>query len=352
MSLGEYISMIPNEVNIIYINLKDTYGEFLNSLKRCINNKNYLCFFARIIISLKKFFGLNAYRIFKYILPVKSYYDIMISFRHGFCAEVGAYAIKSKKKIVWWHHGQIELTKNEKKNLSQTFSKYDSLVAVSNPICHMLKKTFPKLKRKICTIPNMIDCKSIEDKSCLYCPYETSKKKKIIVSVGRIAPEKHFENVVYATKKLIEKNFDNFEWYIVGGDWDFEKIKEMVISNNLEKYIKMVGKISNPYPYIKNADIFVHTSYVESQGLAILEAMALGCPSVVTESVGAKSFVIDEVNAILVKQNVDSLVNGILKLYNNELIKRKIVNGAYETVKKYLPEVIMSKFYLLLDKDK
>lgn len=114
----------------------------------------------------------------------------------------------------------------------------------------------------------------------------------------------------------------------------------------------MVGKISNPYPYIKNADIFVHTSYVESQGLAILEAMALGCPSVVTESVGAKSFVIDEVNAILVKQNVDSLVNGILKLYNNELIKRKIVNGAYETVKKYLPEVIMSKFYLLLDKDK
>ena len=51
--------------------------------------------------------------------------------------------------------------------------------------------------------------------------------------------------------------------------------------NELEGKVILEGEQSNPYPYVKSAHIYVHSSYVESQGLTILEAMALGIPCVV-----------------------------------------------------------------------
>lgn len=336
---GEYINELPENVNIIYKSIEDTYGSLFTSLKKCIINRNFFCFIVRLIFFLRKFIGINAFYLFRLLLRFDEY-DCVISFRHGFCSELAAYGIRGRRKILWWHHGEVYFNVGEVRFFEKVFSKFDKIVIVSKPIKKELETCFPNLRDRMLVISNMIDLNTISNKSELFNPYENDKRR-IIVSVGRIAPEKHFENVVYATKKLIENHIYDFLWVVVGGEWDFEKIKNLVIEYNLSDYIKMVGNKKNPYPYIKYADLYVHTSYVESQGLSVLEAMSLKCPCVVTKSKGVNSFVKNQVNAVLVEQNVDSLVDGIKMIYNNPILKGSLCKEAYITTQEYLPKKIM-----------
>ena len=62
---------------------------------------------------------------------------------------------------------------------------------------------------------------------------------------------------------------------------------------------------------MKYADLFVHPSYVESQGLTVLEAMALGVPCVVTKSRGPCEFIEDGVNGLLTEQSPESLAEEV-----------------------------------------
>lgn len=346
--LGDYIADIPEEVNLFHVDFKDSYGKLFKCLIRCIMKKNLFCFFSRIILSLKKVFGLNILYLFRFILPLKDRYDIVIAFRHGFCSELGAFGIKGANRIIWWHHGELFFSKGQKKYLKKIFEKYNHIVTVSDPIKEELNNIFPKNINKTRTVSNMIDTEMIMYKSIKENPY-INEKNNVFVSVGRIAPEKHFENVVYASLKLIQRDYRNFRWYIVGGDWDYERIKSLVIKNHLENYIKMIGKKTNPYPYVKYANLYIHTSYVESQGLSVLEAMSLGCPCVVTKSLGVCSFVKQLENAILVDQNVESLVDGIITIYDNNQIKEKLVKNAYLTCSEYKPEMIMNKIYRIFN---
>ena len=128
-----------------------------------------------------------------------------------------------------------------------------------------------------------------------------------------------------------------------------ENIKQSIADCHLEDEIVLVGNQSNPYPYINYADLFVHLSYVESQGITVLEAMALNKLSVVTRSMGTDEFVIDGVNAFKAEQNVTSLVEKIeyaMNVHDNISFYKQEQD---KTVDKYQPKVIMPMFYNLVE---
>lgn len=345
--LGDYIDYIPPNVNIIYRDNKNSYGSFLHSVKKCLKQKDFFNLYLRVLILLKKILGSKVLILLMPFLKVRKEYDCAIAYRIGFCSKIVAYAIKAKKKIVWWHHGEINFTSKEISLYHQVLSKFDELVSVSKPFTEKLSKIFSDLPISFRTIPNMIDINAVVLKSLEESSISDEQFK--IVSVGRLSPEKHFENIVEAAKKLTKKGYKQFHWYIIGDGIEMERIKHKIVSCQLENIVVLLGKKRNPYPDMKMADLFVHPSYVESQGLTVLEAMALGVPCVVTESLGTKTFVVDGVNAVMVEQNVDSLVNGIIKLLNDQDLRDIVVKNEYETVKQYSPEIIMNQIYELLE---
>lgn len=140
---------------------------------------------------------------------------------------------------------------------------------------------------------------------------------------------------------MIKNGFLNFKWYIVGDGSEYNKLKLKICEKNLEDKIFLLGNQVNPYPYVKYADIYVHTSYVESQGIAILEAMSLGKICVVTKSEGALEFCKDEYNSFLCEQNSSDLYNVIIKVFNYDELEIK--NNTDATVKVYMAQEIISK---------
>ena len=95
--------------------------------------------------------------------------------------------------------------------------------------------------------------------------------------------------------------------------------------------------------------MMIHTSHIESQGLVIQEAMALGTPCVVTRSVGPSEFIIDGENGVMVEPNVDSLIKGIYRLAEDKALQNKIITNGRDTLSRgYTPEVVIEKIEKLI----
>ena len=91
----------------------------------------------------------------------------------------------------------------------------------------------------------------------------------------------------------------------------------------------------------------MHPSYVESQGLTILEAMALGIPCVVTKSRGSCELIKNRVNGLLTEQSPESLDENVQTILRDKLLYKQIQkNTRYP--EQFKPEQIMKKIEALI----
>lgn len=342
--LGDYANEIPKEVKINTFHTRSTDGPILKVLYHSFKTKNWFAIKYRLILQFMRFSKKLAFLLLVKTLNVNHKYEIAIAYRTGFIANLVGLGINASKKICWWHHGCIQ-SLNEVEQLLF----FDNIVAVSNGVKQLLSSINPLLKSKIKVIPNIIDVNNINYHSKLEeNPYKDFNGVKFI-TVGRFSIEKHFENVVYAAARLKADKLFNFKWYIVGDGELYAQIEKLILKFSVSDVVILCGRKANPYPYIKNADIMVHTSHVESQGLVIQEAMALGIPCVATRSIGPSEFIIDGENGIMVNPTVDCLIQGIYRVVNNIKMQRDIISEGKSTISiKYSPQTIINQIKSIL----
>ena len=139
-----------------------------------------------------------------------------------------------------------------------------------------------------------------------------------IVTVGRLSAEKHIEDVIYAMKKLISDNVLNLKWYIIGDGELYNDIKNKIHDLGLENYIFMLGKKTNPYPYMKKCDLYVQPSRYEGKAVTVTEAQILNKPVLITNYPTAKSQVKDGYDGLICELSVEGIARGIEGLFNNK----------------------------------
>ncbi len=341
---GDYLSEIPEDVNIKLIDLHNTYGSVKDSLLKCIKSKDWKSFILRIIFLITKLYGINNIRLAKKIFTNNKHYDIAIGFRPGICMNIAAFAVNCEKSIGWWHHGEYNLTANETVDFVTDIKNLDKMISVSEGCKIMLSEKFPELADKFDVIQNMVDIDKVQEKSMTIDNLNFQSDKTNIVTVGRLAPEKHMENAVYAAKNLVDSGYTDFKWHFVGDGEKMELLINLIKDLNLSDYVTLHGNQPNPYVYMKKADFLVHTSYVESQGLVVLESMAIGTPCIITRSIGTEEFAVNEKNCILAEPDPDSLISSVKKMIEYPE-KESIIANAYETVSRYSPKNIMKLIY-------
>lgn len=335
--LGDYLAEIPKNVNIINKDTRPAFGPIATSIKQNLRTRNLFAIKYRIILILTNVIGKKAFKLLPKLLNINKDYDVVIAYRTGIVADIVAYGVNVKTKLCWWHHGCIK----ENDNLSQ-LTKFNAVIAVSNGIRDLLR--YNQFETEILVIPNIVDIKNICSKASNEPnPFNNFDGLKFI-TVGRIVEEKHVENVVEAAIQLKADDKLKFKWYIIGDGELYDYIKGLILEANIEDIVILCGSKSNPYPYIKHADFMVHTSHIESQGLVIQEAMALGTPCVVTRSVGPSEFIIEGENGIMVEPTIDSLIGGIYQLAEDKSLQVKIANNGISTIsQKYSPETIIKQ---------
>ncbi len=325
---GVLFNEIPKEVNIISEQLYP--GSF-----GAIKDRNI---FKRII----KYFWYFSYRIagflkqpVKVFKPLKKEYDIAISYcQNGYAPHYVAEKVKAKEKYLWYHHGSYEETGIKKKIDEKYFSKYTKIIPVSNSCKAMLCEAFPKLCDKMFVIPNFIDERSILQKSNEPIANVWDGGCKI-TTVGRISSEKGQLFALDVAEKLAKANFD-FTWVFVGEGPDLQKCREKAKILNLPQ-CKFVGVKTNPYPYMKQADVYVQPSFVESEAITVKEAKCLNKPVVASDisalSENLEGYALGCICSLKVEEFANKIINysriktdtrKISKISDNETIANRI----------------------------
>ena len=172
------------------------------------------------------------------------------------------------------------------------------------------------------------------------------KKNIKLISVGRVTDQKDFITILKALN-IVKKS--NVELVIIGkGEKEIE-IKRYIELNNLNKKVRLLGYKKNPFPYIKQADLFLLSSKFEGLPNVLIEALCLkkfiistDCPTGPKEILHHGRF--GELVKIGDYKKIAKLIDNFKK---TKIVKNKIKDG-YKSLKKYNYKINCEKYYQLI----
>jgi glycosyltransferase involved in cell wall biosynthesis len=352
---GELEELVPKEVNILS-SLKYTEFATLNikeAIKYSVSHFEYKLFSSRMKYSYgirkKKFSNAQKARIFwksvsNVIEQNPKEYDIAISYAQGIPTFYVAEKIKARKKFAWVNVS-YRLDEIEKEFQEKYYDKYNKVVAVSNTTKEIFLETFPDYSQKVDVIYDINNPDLITKMADLGESYEDNFDGIKILTIGRLAHQKGYDVALETCKKLKEKGI-KFRWYALGKGPLKKEIEDYIKSNDLSEYFVLLGVRANPYPYIKNADIYVQTSRFEGFGIAIAEARMLNIPVVTTRFDAVYNQMIDGKNGLVVDMNAEAVCEGIIKIINDKELKESIIDYLHSEKKGNLEEI--EKVYELI----
>lgn len=339
---GDYLQEIPQEVHVMMYPLNEASGPLLPTLWRNLIRGHFVLFFYRLLRLWSLWSG---NRVMKYATVLfkngRQKYDVVVGYRPEMSTILTAYTFRAQRRLAWWHHGEMNLGKRQQQDMLEAYNQLDVVVAVSESCATMLQEVFPQVGKKVRVIPNMLCVEDICEKARMDNVGMNSSTWNI-VSVGRMSPEKNMGFCVDVAQYLKVQKTD-FHWYLVGDGDELELIKQKVRDKGLSSFFTFTGRLSNPYPYMYGADILFHPSPVESQGLTVLEAMALGTPVVVVKSAGVSEFLRDGENGLLVGDDAVAAASAIKRVSENNDLVIRLQQNAVMTVESFAPSKIISK---------
>ena len=148
--------------------------------------------------------------------------------------------------------------------------------------------------------------------------------KKIILSIGRLQPEKNYHGLVRAFLR-VRRVHDDTMLLIVGSGPERERILLLAHSLGLSDSVIVLPWARNVVSYYKTSDVYVQPSLYEGWGLAVVEAMASGLPTVITDVGVAGELVEDKETGLVVPVgNEDALVDALSELLTNDILRKKL----------------------------
>lgn len=185
-------------------------------------------------------------------------------------------------------------------------------------------------------IPNGIDLKKIE--KVFNKISNTYLSKNYLFFLGRLAPIKGIDILIKAFARIL-KQYPNQKLVIAGPDEEnyILKIKKLIIDLKLEEKVILPGELNfeKKIEYLSNATMLILPSYSENFANVVIEAMACGCPVVISDKVGIYKEIADNNAGIIVKTDVESVEEGILKLLNDDKLRETISHNGKAMVEKF-----------------
>ena len=168
---------------------------------------------------------------------------------------------------------------------------------------------------------------------------------KRLLSVGRFSEAKNYDNVPDICKRMVDQGID-VKWFLIGYGGDEALIRRCIKEAGMEDHVIILGKKSNPYPYIKACDIYVQPSRYEGKSVTVREAQMLCKPVVVTNYPTASSQIKDGVDGVIVPMDNEGCAKGLARVILDEALQQRIEE--YLQGHDYGNEAEVEKIYRLL----
>lgn len=270
-------------------------------------------------------------------------YDLAIGWGQGLPVKFVSTKVHAKKKAVWIN-ADYEAVGHRREDDLINFSNVDYIVSVSDKQTENMKVLFPEYADKCRTIYDINNAdliRKMADMDNVLTDYSGIK----IVTAGRYNRCKGYDMAVDACKILVDKGYD-IHWFAVGDGPERVNLEKQIIDSNLEERFILLGTQSNPYKYMKAADVYVQTSRSEGFCLTLAEARILNKPCVTTEFDCVYNQMIQEKNGLVVDINAEAIAKGVERMINDDKLRNFVVEYL-ETEKKGNTEEIEKVYNLI-----
>jgi glycosyltransferase involved in cell wall biosynthesis len=222
------------------------------------------------------------------------------------------------------------LSQRDRKEVARQLEVVDAIVAVSDHIATTFREAFPHYPGIVATVGNGVDVDRFRPRDEPIDPPVVRKRR--ILFVGRVSPEKGIHTLIEAFAEVAEK-FDDVELHIAGPQWplspDFitslspdprvaallrfydewgtchyqEHLEELIAKHGIGDRVRFLGNVPHKdlVATYQNADVVVNVSLSESFGISVVEGMACGKPVVGTRIGGMCESIVSGLTGMLVE---------------------------------------------------
>lgn len=327
-------------------------------------NKQYLKDTINYKYCFKKVFrgNIHLFKLFspKYLYKkfIKEDYDIVVSYFQGATTRIIAGCSNEKIKLVQWIHNEFKdkqqlvncyRNQNEFEKLQK---RYNETVYVAKTSMEAYHRLFPNLITTNHILYNVVEADRILE---LSNEEETEIIKNDqylnLISVGRMVPQKAFDRLIRIMHKCVNEEKKSVKLFLLGIGPLEQELKDLVKKYKLENNIYFLGYNTNPYKYVKNADLFVCSSLHEGFSTAVTESLIVGTPVITTECSGMKELLGEHQEyGIITNNDENDLYKSLIDLINNPLKIDDLKEKAIQRRKMFKVDERISKIESFFDK--
>ena len=249
-----------------------------------------------------------------------------------------------KTKVVSWEHftADFELSVLYRKMiLRYSVKRSDYVIVLTDGDLKAYQKRLGR-KKAICRIYNPVAYEPENEAG--------AEKKKMILSVGRLVPEKGIEYIQKVSVKILER-YPEWQWVILGDGVERKNLEQFIIDNHLQNRLVLKGNVENVDEYMQQASIFVVTSKYEGLGLSILEAREMKVPCVsFAVKMGPRELIHNEIDGYLIPPfDCDEMIRKIEQFINDPDLRSQFAEKAFLCMDEFKMQKIVKQWENILE---
>lgn len=328
---GALVNLVNNLVNLqndVTVLSVFNVGVNISKLKKEVK---YKYVFKKYIPGNRLLFKLLSPRsLFKLI--IKKHYDVIIAYLQGVPSRIVSGApdgqlIVTRVGCTFSHESDSSKAYRSRKEMLKCYNRYDKIVANSIDALACFSDV-TGIKNNLGVLYNVYDTKFIQEKSQEKVEFINNNNTINFITTGTLSKVKGYMRLLECFNKLSKDGY-LYHLYIIGAGEEGPALSEYA-DTYIKENVTFLGFQKNPYKYVRQADIYICSSYNEGFSNAVAEAVILGVPVLTTDCSGMKEILGNGAGGIIVENSNEGLYCGIKQILDNPTV----INTYKETIKK------------------
>ena len=248
-------------------------------------------------------------------------YDLAVSYLEGAATYYLADKVKARHKAAFIHI-DYERAGYTPRMDQDCYRGMEKIFVVSKEVGEKFCRAYPQYQNKVRQFRNLLDREEILKRADTGVGFTDGFEGVRLVTVGRLHYQKGYDIAIEALAQLIKDGYP-VRWYIIGEGMERARLMKLIRFYHVEDSFLLMGARDNPYPYMKQADIYVHATRFEGKSIAIEEAQILGRPIIASAGTGSREQIRPGYDGVLVSLNVKSLVYELERLIDNPKLRKE-----------------------------
>lgn len=256
-----------------------------------------------------------------FVRPAKEHYDAVVAFMEGQPLYYAVEKVNAGVKIGFIHGDYIAMGLN--RDFDRPYiAKVDALCTVSESCKTALETTFPDWSSKFHVIYNIISSAFLRSMAEKETGFDDGYSGIRVLSIARLSHQKGLDLAMPAFADLNRRGL-SIRWYIIGVGPEEENLKRQALELGAGDSVVFLGERGNPYPFVRECDIYMQPSRFEGKSIAVDEAMVLCRPILLTDFSTASDQIMSGKDGLIVPMTTEGVEQGLEELARSKELREK-----------------------------